>query len=125
MSSASVLVVEDDLDIRESIAEALDDEGFRVAAAANGLEALTYLRGAAELPAVILLDLMMPVMSGFELVAELRGDARLSRIPVVVLSGDAQVSEAASRLAAVAWIRKPATLDKIVATLARVRPTAS
>jgi CheY-like chemotaxis protein len=121
MRDASVLVVEDDFDIRESIAEALDDAGFRVATAAHGLEALSYLRGAADLPAVILLDLMMPVMSGFELVAELRGDARLAGIPIVLLSGDAQVSEAAKRLAAVAWIKKPTSVDKLVTTLDRVR----
>ena len=121
MRDSSVLVVEDDLDIREGIAEVLDDAGFRVATAAHGQEALTYLRDATDLPTVILLDLMMPVMSGFELVAELRVDARLARIPIVLLSGDSQVSEAATRLAAVAFIRKPTTVDKLVKTLDRVR----
>lgn len=82
-----VLVVEDEPDIRDSLCELLADEGYVVQTAANGREALDNLRRANRLPAVILLDLMMPVMSGSKFLEELEKEpAHLINIPVVVLT---------------------------------------
>ncbi len=84
-----ILVVEDDQDIRETIATVLVEEGYPVVPVANGAEAIAYIRREGALqPRLILLDLMMPVMNGWEFSAELRNDAGGAAIPIVVLSGD-------------------------------------
>jgi two-component system response regulator MprA len=80
-----VLIVEDDHDIRECMADALEVEGYSVALAANGREALEKLRAGVR-PDLILLDLLMPVMSGWEFRHEQLADPLLSGIPVVVVS---------------------------------------
>jgi CheY-like chemotaxis protein len=80
-----VLVVEDDQDIREGLTHILRDEGFDVHVASNGLEALDLIRRRGS-PDVIILDLLMPVMSGVELLAILRRTPSLASIPVVVMS---------------------------------------
>jgi CheY-like chemotaxis protein len=83
-----LLVVDDDAGIRESLADLLNDEGYTVMTAVNGQDALTRLRASDSLPCVILLDLMMPVMSGPEFYTEMRNDPALADIPVVVISAD-------------------------------------
>jgi CheY-like chemotaxis protein len=83
---AAVLLVDDDQDVLDALAELLRDEGFEVAEAHNGREALNLLRGAAQ-PALILLDLMMPVMSGLEFLERKSRDPALAPIPVVIISG--------------------------------------
>src|SRR5215510_5543427 len=80
-----VLIVEDDADLREMMAQLLSLEGFQTAAVANGREALEYLQGG-EAPHLILLDLMMPVMDGWEFRRQQQADPSLSRVPVIVLS---------------------------------------
>ena len=85
MSAREVLVVEDDTDLRVSLSQALRDHGFGVTPTTNGQEALDLLRGGAR-PSVILLDLMMPELNGWQLSAALRRDPDLSRIPQVVIS---------------------------------------
>jgi CheY-like chemotaxis protein len=107
-----VLIVDDDLDIRETLAELLTDEGFEVATAANGREALDAMRE--SLPVVVLLDLMMPVMSGFQFLAERAGDPRLTAVPVIVIT--------AGRLAAPppgsqGMVSKPLDLQLLFSTL--------
>jgi CheY-like chemotaxis protein len=81
----SVLVVDDDDDMRTSLWHLLSDEGFHVHTAKNGRDALTCLQEI-EAPCLILLDLMMPVMDGNQFLAERRRDAQLSSIPVVIMS---------------------------------------
>jgi CheY-like chemotaxis protein len=79
----SILVVEDDTDLRDCVCEELQDAGYDVSTAGNGREGLAQLeRG--DRPCLILLDLMMPVMTGYEFLAELRN--RAADIPVVVMS---------------------------------------
>jgi CheY-like chemotaxis protein len=82
---ASVLVVDDDEAIREVIAEVLRDEGYRVTCAENGVQALRELQ-AEHHPDLVLLDLMMPVMSGWEVLEQIQTSEELSRIPIVVVS---------------------------------------
>jgi CheY-like chemotaxis protein len=86
MNRGPILVVDDDLDIRETLADALETRGFDVIAAANGLEALKIIRSMATPPSVILLDLMMPVMDGYAFLEERKKDPRLSSIPLAIVT---------------------------------------
>ena len=111
MSTASVLVVEDDPDVREMIATALELEGADVLTAANGKEAYDIAR--ARLPKLIILDLMMPVMTGEEFRnAQLALDT-IRDIPVVVLSAHHDTQQIAARMNAVAWLHKPVDIDAL------------
>lgn len=86
-----ILIVDDDAEIREALSDLLSDEGHRVRAAGNGKEALELLRQTPA-PCMILLDLMMPVMNGWQFVTEAAGDPALSAVPVWIITaaGDAQ-----------------------------------
>jgi CheY-like chemotaxis protein len=81
----AVLIVEDDEPVRDAMREILEEEGYVITCAVNGEEALRVLAGVPH-PRLILLDLMMPVMNGWELLRALRASATLAGIPVVVLS---------------------------------------
>ena len=80
-----VLVVEDDCDIRNALRDVLEDEGYRVRTAANGREALDLLESAGA-PCVILLDLMMPVMDGWQFRREQKANSNISSIPLIVIT---------------------------------------
>lgn len=112
----SVLVIEDDEMLREGLAELFRDEGMDVATAANGREGLEYLRSNHP-PHVILLDLMMPIMSGPEFRAEQLGDATLSAIPVIVLSAAHDARKQAAALGAAGYFTKPIKIEKLVAAV--------
>ena len=113
----NVLVVDDDDSIREVIAEVLRDEGYDVACAGNGEQALAEMRKERR-PDLVLLDLMMPVMSGWELLELLEVTPELSQIPVVVVS---------AMSAPGAWesLAKPIDLDRLLATVSRLAPGAA
>jgi CheY-like chemotaxis protein len=83
-----VLVVDDDDDLRGLVGDLLRDEDFTVIEAPNGRAALDYLLRTPTAPSLILLDLNMPVMSGREVVAALRTDARLAAIPVLIVTSE-------------------------------------
>jgi CheY-like chemotaxis protein len=106
-----VLVVEDDASVREMMAEFLHLEGFRPVTVANGREALAYLQNGGE-AGVILLDLMMPVMTGFDFRREQQLDPALAAIPVIVLS--ANVGDEAADMQTAAAFRKPVDLDEVI-----------
>ncbi len=118
IETLSVLVVEDDQDIRVTLEDTLASEGMRVATAANGAEALAYLRAHA-LPDVILLDLMMPVMDGPEFRAAQLADDRLAAIPVVVLSANRDSRSMARAIGAASVLSKPLDLEALVEALER------
>jgi CheY-like chemotaxis protein len=103
---ASVLVVEDNDDIREAIGEILGNEGYETALAENGERALELL---AELPrpCLLLVDLIMPHMDGWELLSVLSRDDRLATIPVIVMSAAANPASALIH----ATLKKPIDLD--------------
>jgi CheY-like chemotaxis protein len=84
-----ILLVDDDADCREMLADLLSGEGYIVVSAENGREALDYLSGST--PALIILDLMMPVMSGWEFRARQKSDPKLESLPVVVTSASGLV----------------------------------
>lgn len=116
----TVMIVDDDGDIREAIAEALSDQSYGVVEAANGEEALAHLRGGThDRPCVILLDIMMPVMDGWQFRDAQRSDPAIKDIPVVVLSAHASISEAANDMAVTDFLRKPVKLETLLAAVAR------
>jgi CheY-like chemotaxis protein len=100
---ATILIVEDDQDLQAALSEALEDEGYQVRAVPNGMEALSKLLGEKERPNLIVLDLMMPLMNGWQFLNERIRYPRLSEIPVLVLTAS---SEARPNQAA-AVLRKP------------------
>ncbi len=112
-ASKSVLVVEDDESIRETLKMALQLEGYVVHTADNGRTALERLKEIPE-PSLILLDLMMPVMSGWEFVDAIEKDDLLLRIPVVVVTA---FPLEAGAIQAKAIIKKPVDLDLLYRTV--------
>jgi len=118
MSTASrILLVEDHADSRELLEEFLTLEGFHVETAGNGLTAWERLHRA-PLPDAVLLDLMMPVMSGWELMHHVRQDARLRALPVVVVSGAGNTQPLPEGV--LATVPKPVDLYELRDTLTRV-----
>ena len=118
--SFTILLVEDDLDVREALAETLREEGYAVDCATDGIEALDYLRGGGR-PGLILLDLMMPRMSGSEFRMLQRTDPLLAQFPVVLLSADGRMREKAATLETAGAIRKPIDLDELLEVIERFR----
>ena len=120
----SVLVVEDDADMRQILIQLLEYQGWPVHAAADGVEALDALRK--HRPALILLDLAMPRMNGMEFRARQRElpDRRLANVPVVVVSAVADAPDCRSALNAVDVLAKPFDADRLLKTVETcVRPT--
>jgi CheY-like chemotaxis protein len=103
---ADILIIEDDDDIREILAEMLTDRGYPVVTACNGAEGLAAMR-AGPVPCMVLLDLMMPIMDGWTLRAEMLADPALAQIPVVVVSGAADLESKTSELKAARVLTKP------------------
>jgi CheY-like chemotaxis protein len=118
---ASILLVEDDFDLRDALIPVLEYEGHRVVGAANGREALDRLRAGAK-PSLILLDLMMPGMSGTEFRAEQLRDPALASIPVVVVSADPAAPTKAKVMGAVGCIQKPLDIDAFLAQVRQSLP---
>jgi len=113
---APVLIVEDDDDLREMMAQLLTLEGFRVQTAANGREALEYLeRG--ELPNLILLDLMMPIMDGWEFRRIQSEDPKIASLPVIVLS--ALEPTRTADFGGAMFLTKPLDFDRLLALVRR------
>jgi CheY-like chemotaxis protein len=112
-SKGHLLIVEDDFDIRDTLAQILEEEGYHVAGASNGQEALDML-GNAPPPRLILLDLMMPVMNGWQFRTEQLKDPKIASIPVVIISADAAVHEKVGSLGAVAVMKKPIQLERLL-----------
>jgi CheY-like chemotaxis protein len=117
---ATVLIVDDDQAILDGVGEFLREEGFTVVTAANGAEGLAYLRAGLS-PDVILLDVMMPVMDGWDFRTEQLADPVLQDIPVVAISacGFAR-STIAAQLKAHEVFAKPIELSRFVETLREV-----
>ncbi len=116
--AARILVVDDDPDLRRSLAELLEEEGYEVSCANNGEEALHALAGAA--PNAILLDLTMPVMDGWTFREVQRSDPRLASIPTVVISAAYSDPRALERLGAEAFLAKPFEVSRLTSTLQEI-----
>jgi DNA-binding response OmpR family regulator len=108
-----ILVVEDDPDILKLMEAALGGEGYRVATAEDGVEALAGARR--ERPDLIVLDLMLPRMNALQFRAEQRRDPALARIPIVCLSGLSHASTVAMELGTDDCLEKPIDVDRLLA----------
>lgn len=112
-----VLIVDDDHGIRGVLSQILQDEGHAVSTASNGLEALQKIRSVE--PCLILLDLMMPVMNGWEFMDRRSEQGTMASIPVVVISADKQARDKAAALGAADCLEKPIDLNRLIDTVER------
>jgi CheY-like chemotaxis protein len=117
MNRPLVLVVDDDPDILDAVCDILEGEGYRVARARHGLEALERLE--AERPSLVLLDLMMPVMDGPAFAAALRQRRMERPVPVVVISADGNPQKAQA-VGAQGYLAKPFDIDALLAQVAEL-----
>jgi CheY-like chemotaxis protein len=115
--SHRILIVEDDADTRDSMRRLLELWGYRVLCAADGRAALSLLRG--ELPSLILTDLRMPEMDGWQFRHQLRREPRLATIPVVLISAENDLHTTAVALHAAAYFRKPVDIPQFFGMLQR------
>jgi CheY-like chemotaxis protein len=117
MSASPILLVEDDPDIQELLRLFLELEGFRVNSATNGLEALDYLKEGNP-ACVILLDLMMPIMNGYEFLNEFYSDSskKFGEIPIIVISAATDI-EPVARKRGIPFVKKPIDLDVLLTTI--------
>ena len=113
MAQRSVLVVEDDPELRVIYEEILSEHGFVVHAARDGVDALEQLDGG-TMPCAVLLDLRMPRMTGWELADRLHADQRWRNVPLIVCAAYYRIAEEAARLGARAWMQKPIDLTRLV-----------
>lgn len=119
-----ILVVEDHDDTREMIASLLAEHGFVVLQASNGREALDLLVStSSDEPFLILLDLEMPVMTGWELLEVIGRYHRLASIPVVITSGSHTASEIVLRPPILAFLPKPASFTVLLDIVRRTAPS--
>jgi CheY-like chemotaxis protein len=112
----AILIVEDEPELRESLREFLEDEGFAVATAANGAEALAALDRSA-LPCMMILDLVMPVLGGNALYERMQANPRLSQIPVLVSTCDPTKAPTG-----VPTMKKPLNLNRLLGAVRRHCP---
>ena len=110
--SADILYVEDDAALRKASSELLREEGFRVAEVGDGAAALAYL-GQGYRPSLVILDLQMPVMGGYEFIARLRNDPSLAETPVFVVSASAPPGAPAGPDGVVASLSKPFKIEEL------------
>ena len=115
-----VLLVDDDDDIVEIVGEVIANQGYTVATARNGRQALNWLERAAKLPHLILLDLMMPEIDGPQFLAILREHAGYAGIPVVVVTASRREPPRTWAFEVSDWLFKPVDHDLLVRTMARV-----
>jgi two-component system, sensor histidine kinase and response regulator len=114
VSHGTVLIVDDEVEIRETLREAFEDQGFVVRCASNGREGLASLRQF-DPPCAVVLDLIMPLMNGNELYAEMQADPKLATIPVVVSTSDPSRAPPG-----VLIMKKPVDLGRLLSTVARL-----
>lgn len=119
MNTGPILIVDDDLDIRELLSEMLEDRGFDVVTAPNGLEALKLVESMATPPSTILLDLMMPVMDGYTFLEQRQKSPTLASIPVAVVTAGHGVDR--SRLGSATLLPKPMDFTKLLDLLRDLR----
>jgi CheY-like chemotaxis protein len=116
--TVSILIVEDEPSIRAVLTEILEDEGYRVAGVTNGMEALAYLRQHAH-PRLILLDLGMPVMTGWEFREEQLRHSALREIPVIVMSALPDLDRRAAALGVAGCLGKPIDINALLDMIAQ------
>lgn len=117
----TVLVVDDDAEIRETLAGVLAEEGYQVASAIHGKQALDAIRDGLR-PDLIVLDLMMPVMDGWQFLEERSKDPTLSAVPVVIISATPETLQPPDISA---FVRKPMRLGDLLAVIEQEMPSSA
>jgi CheY-like chemotaxis protein len=115
MMGARVLVVEDDDDVRRMLETALIEAGFTVRCAVHGAEALLFLNH--EIPNILLLDLMLPLVNGIEVLRTIRRQPHFATLPVVVVTGTATTAFDLQDFGPLRVMRKPIDLDALASTI--------
>ena len=114
MTTKTILLVEDDFDLRDIIQDILEDEGYDVVPAHDGRQALEYLRSAADpRPDAVVLDLMLPHVSGWEVLDATRSEADLGTIPVIVISA----AERQRPVGVAEFFKKPFNLERLLQSI--------
>lgn len=116
-----ILLVDDDLPSCEALTELLEGAGYAVDCAANGREAIGRLRGG-DSYCVVLLDIMMPVMNGYEFRDAQLKDPQLASIPIVVITAEGQAREKARQLGAERWLQKPLSPSDLLRVVGELCP---
>ena len=119
MAAKHILIVEDDHDVAQSVAEVLEASGYGTGIAANGLEALDHLRNDGH-PDLIVLDMMMPVMDGWKFREEQRKLPAFDSIPVVIVTADGNARGKAEAIQADGLVSKPVTIDGLLNEVERI-----
>lgn len=109
-----ILVIDDDLEIRESLADILRDEGYTVISAANGQEGLDYLDSTEKKPCLVLIDLMMPVMDGQDFRRIQISNPEYAAIPTILFSADGQLDKKALSIGFKDYLKKPIDLNELL-----------
>lgn len=115
--SCTILVVDDDPDLREALVDILTDVGFDVVSAEHGAAALQVVQQRDVRPSVILLDIMMPVMDGPTFAVERKKEPRLATVPVIAFTAHRDCAWAGSAVGALECLSKPLKLEKLLATI--------
>lgn len=114
-----ILVIEDSIDIRLLLEQLLNSEGYQVLFAEDGHQGLKQLQSIVVPPNLILLDMMMPVMDGFEFLEARKRQKHLSQIPVTIMTADGQMDGKVHSLGVQAYVRKPFDIDELLKTIRR------
>jgi CheY-like chemotaxis protein len=114
---ATILVVDDDAGVQITVQTILEDAGYSVVLASDGLEALARLDAA--LPALILLDITLPRMNGYQFAEALQRLEQRPRIPIVVLTADGRAQQKAERVRAAGYLAKPFQMNRLLEVVAR------
>jgi CheY-like chemotaxis protein len=123
MAKRKVLIVEDNSDLRRLYAIGLNQRGFEVKLAANGAEAIERI--GSEPPDVILLDIIMPVMSGWDVIEKVNPATNASFIPVIVISGQTPPSTGLPHACISSWLEKPVSLEELALKIAEADQSGS
>jgi CheY-like chemotaxis protein len=125
VTNGRVLIVEDDVDIRDTVCEVLRELGFEVTAQSNGRDALEWLRRSpAQRPDVIVLDLLMPVMDGYEFIEAIRQDPALSVLPIVLSTAVRPSSADEGPTSGIVMVRKPYEIEELLSAIKAAREVA-
>lgn len=116
--ACDVLLIDDDQDIRETIQQILEDEGYSIATAVDGEDALQWLQ-TAPLPRLVLLDLVMPVMDGRQFLLWFAQQPRLAQVPVVIISSGRDARQEAAALGTAGYLSKPIELHLLLENVKR------
>ena len=119
MKKGPILVIDDDKEIRESLSDVLSDEGYVVVLAENGQEGLDFLNTTKQLPCMVFLDLMMPVLDGQGFRKEQMNNPDFSKIPTILFSANGQLDKRALDIGMTDFLKKPIDLDELLSIAAK------